>query len=134
MGRGYSVYCVLFGVVDVVQFTASLPVYLNKGTITANANLLSINYVYLLIQTASSGPARRRPSGDDRPAKYWPGGQEPSQMNQSYATSLHFQRHQRSKWHKFISEIRKQEWRKRHFEQFMDEQIRQNEVTKNAKQ
>ena len=54
-------------------------------------------------------------------------------MKPYYTTSLPFQRNQRFAWHQYLSELRKQEWRKRHFKQFLDEQVQGSEVRNDAK-
>ena len=55
-------------------------------------------------------------------------------MKPIYATTLHFQREQRGAWHRYLSERTKREWRKRHFKQFLDEQVKQSEMRNDAKQ
>ena len=54
-------------------------------------------------------------------------------MKLYYASTLGFQRQQRTAFHLALSQQRKQEWRKRHFKQFLDEQIKR-EVRNDAKQ
>ena len=55
-------------------------------------------------------------------------------MKPSYATTLRFQRDQRADWHRYLSEKAKKVWRKRHFKQFLDEEVKNCEIRKNAQQ
>src|SRR5438309_2146332 len=104
---------------------------MNSVYLSVRANFFSCFSPPFSIERYSSPP--NRPLRSERSAKYvmW-SRSHTTHMRPSYATTMTYQRQQRGAQHQYLSRIRKKEWQKRYFEQFLDEQVRACEIEKDS--